>query len=377
MFNLIRKNLRSSARSSLATFKLYGRKAGDESSNQAKKGSFMFSYLVNRCGFAPEKAISASNYINFETPDKPDSVLSFLKNHGFTGTQISTVVQRFPPVLLCDPQNTLLPKIEFFKSLGLSEEEFTHILCLSPGIFKTNLKNQLLPTVDFLKNLVSSPENIRVPLRRYPQIFFPSCRALMDENIRVLREMGVPVSRIGHYVQHQPRLFVKESDKFRKILDEVEGLGIEPSRNLFMVAVHVFCSMSKSTWEKKMGIYKKWGLSEGEILEAFRKNPWFMSCSEEKILGVMDFLVNTMGFESSALLKNPLIILFSLKKRIIPRCFVYQTLSAKGLLMKDIKLLSRMLLVSEKKFLKKFIECHEKEVPKLRGQYQWSCISTV
>lgn len=117
MFSFVCKKfpyLRSVARSSVTIYKFYGAKADDETLNQAKKESFVVYYLVNRCGFAPEMALSASNYMTFETPDVPDTVLSFLKSHGFTETQVSTVVQRCTPILLCDPHKTLLPKIEFF-----------------------------------------------------------------------------------------------------------------------------------------------------------------------------------------------------------------------------------------------------------------------
>nr|GME20432.1 Transcription termination factor like [Ipomoea batatas] len=379
MFNFICKkfpHLRSSARSSFTTYKPYGTKSGIESPNQAKKHSYAVSYLVNTFGFAPEKALSASKYTKFASPDKPESVLSFLENHGFTKSQVSTVVKRYPPVLLCDPQNTLLPKIEFFRSLGFAEKDFTRILCVAPAILKRSLENQLLPTVDFLKKFISSPEEIRLSIKRCPHIFFPDRQAFMEDNVQLLREMGVPELKIAHYVQYQPCLFIREKDKFRKMLEEIKGMGFEPTRNMFIVAVHVFSSLNKLTWEKKIGIYKKWGLSEDEILEAFSRHPMFMSYSEENIMGTMDFLVNRMGFATSDVMRYPLIISYSLKERIIPRCFVYQTLLAKGLLpANDITVLVRILKVSEEKFLTKFVECYGKEVPELPKLYQLSCLS--
>ncbi|KAI8005072.1 hypothetical protein LOK49_LG08G00311 [Camellia lanceoleosa] len=47
-----------------------------------------------------EKALSASNYVKFETPNKPYSVLAFLENHGFTKTQISNLLRKYPPLQL-------------------------------------------------------------------------------------------------------------------------------------------------------------------------------------------------------------------------------------------------------------------------------------
>ncbi|CAH9129789.1 unnamed protein product [Cuscuta epithymum] len=376
MLNFARKtypHLRSSASSSLTVIiKLFVTKAGNVSSIGAEKDSFVVSYLVDRCGFSPEKALSASNYITFNTPDKPESVLSFLKNHGFTETQISEVVRRSPQVLLCNPQKILLPKIEFFKSLGFTVEDYTTMLCGCPSIFRRSLENNLFPTIHFLKQFLPSPEKLKVSLKRSPWIFSISTQGIMQYNIHILKEMKVPESKIAHYLHHQPRLFIKDKDKFVKILEEIKGMGFDPSRRTFMVAVHVFCSMSKSTWEKKVQAYKNWELSEDQIIEAFVRNPWIMACSEEKILQGMGFLVNKMGFKSSDILKSPVMFMLSLEKRIIPRSFVYQTLAAEGLLTEDLKLLSRMLVASEEKFLSKFVKCYESKVPDLLKLYQMS-----
>ncbi|CAL5347008.1 unnamed protein product [Camellia sinensis] len=43
---------------------------------------FTVNYLINSRGFPLEKALSATKYANFETPHKPDSVLTFFENHG-------------------------------------------------------------------------------------------------------------------------------------------------------------------------------------------------------------------------------------------------------------------------------------------------------
>ncbi|CAH9085020.1 unnamed protein product [Cuscuta epithymum] len=374
MLNFVSKtlpHLRPSARSSLTGIKLYVTKARGKSANAAKKESFVVSYLIDKCGFAPEKAFSASKRITFKTPDNPDSVLSFLKTHGFSETQISKLIQRCPSILSCHPQNTLLPKIEFLKSVGFTVEEYTAMLCGGPSILQRSLGNQLLPTIEFLKQFFSSPEQIKVPLKRSPWIFSTSCQALMEDNIELLRRLQVPELSIVHYVQNQPRLFTKEKEEFKRILEDIKGMGFDPSKKLFMVAVHVASSMTRLTWEKKMRAYKKWGLSADQILETFVRNPWIMACSEEKILRGMDFFVNKLGLESSDVFRKPVLIMLSLEKRIIPRCLVYQALAAEGLL-KDIKLFIGMFVLSEAKFVKKFVKCYENRIPDLPKLYHSS-----
>ncbi|GFZ15528.1 mitochondrial transcription termination factor family protein [Actinidia rufa] len=84
------------------------------------------------------KALSASKYVKFETPEKPDSVLAFFKSHGFTQTKISILARKFPPILLCDPEKTLLPKLEFLEPQVVSSTDVARIVSTSPFILRKN-----------------------------------------------------------------------------------------------------------------------------------------------------------------------------------------------------------------------------------------------
>nr|GMD74482.1 Transcription termination factor like [Ipomoea batatas] len=340
-------------------------KAVKSYSGNAKNGdSFTVSYLINKCSFTPERALSASKYTKIEEAGKPDAVLLFLKNQGFTKPQISNIVKRVPPVLLCDPQKTLLPKIEFLKSSGFTLEQLTAILNASPSTFRRSLKNQVVPTFNFLNNFIGSTEKIVYVARRYTHIFGVDVEASMGPNIQLLKDVGVPESKIIQFLINQPRAFVIDKERFRGIVEEVEGMGFNPLRFKFLVAVNAFRAMSKETWEKKIEAYKKCGFSEAEILKAFKDNPRCILVSTRKILAVMDFLFNKMGFKRSMFLNRPVIISLSLEKRVIPRCLVYQDLLAKGLINERLRLVS-MLEASEKKFLEKYIARHGKEAPHL------------
>ena len=54
-------------------------------------------------------------------------------------------------------------------------------------------------------------------------------------------------------------------------MEEVKERGFNPSRLMFALAVFTLRAMSKSTWERKVNVYKKWGWFEDEISLAFRK----------------------------------------------------------------------------------------------------------
>lgn len=331
--------------------------------------SFTISYLINSCGFTQEKALAASKYTNFENPARADSVLVFFKKHGFTQTQISNLVKKFPPVLLCDPDKTLLPKIKFFKSIGLSNEELTKILTGVPYILKRSLDKQIIPTFNFFKSLVQSNEKAIQAIKRFATLLGYDLQTHVAPNIETLKQFGVPESNIMFLLTYQPRAFLVDPDKFRKTVDEVKEMGFDPMRMKFALAIHALRAMTKPTWEKKVEAYKKWGWSEDEILIAFGKHPWCMMVSEDKILGIMEFLVNKMGWESSVLAKRPGLMSLSLSKRIIPRCSVYEVMLSKGLIKKKYSLV-RLLECPEKQFVNNISKSYAEEAPELLKLYQ-------
>ncbi|CAL1354712.1 unnamed protein product [Linum trigynum] len=56
--------------------------------------SFVVDYLVKSCGLPMESAIVASRKLQLDAKKngKPESVLQFLRSHGFTDAHISTLV---------------------------------------------------------------------------------------------------------------------------------------------------------------------------------------------------------------------------------------------------------------------------------------------
>lgn len=154
----------------------------------------------------------------------------------------------------------------------------------------------------------------------------------MKVNIELLRNEGVPHSNVSKFLINQPSALTISSTKFEEVVQEVKGKGFDPYKIDFLTAIRGLTAMSKSTSEAKLNDYRKWGLSEEEIQDAFKKNPACMICSEKKIMSIMEFIVNQMGYHPSMLAKCPLIFNFSLEKRIVPRCVVIQLIVSRGLI---------------------------------------------
>ncbi|XP_050251835.1 uncharacterized protein LOC126698561 isoform X3 [Quercus robur] len=337
---------------------------------QQEKHSFTVSYLINSCGLSSKSAILASQKVQLGNPDRPDSVLSLLKEHGFTNTQIAKLVRTHPTLLLSDPGKTLLPKIEFFLSkVGVSSSDLTRILTSSPLLLVRSLENHLIPCYNFLKSVLVVDEKVITTLKRSQLSFLFDVTNNMVPNIALLREFGVPESAISFLVTNFPgSAFIKHA-KFVEAVHEVKEMGFDPSKSVFVRAIQAILKMKKPMWESKLEVYKRWGWSKDVALLAFRRNPNCVLLSEEKVTKTMDFLVHKMGWPSADIAKNPSVLGLSLEKRIIPRCSVVQVLLAKDLIKNKFSS-ATFLLPSEKCFLEKFVIKFQANVPQLLDVYQ-------
>ncbi|XVE82104.1 hypothetical protein DITRI_Ditri15bG0120400 [Diplodiscus trichospermus] len=301
-------------------------------STTSNQHSFTVSYLINKFEFSPETASWASMCVYFETPEKPDSSIAFLEKHGFSKTQVTKVIRREPGLLVSDTKKTLLPKIEFLKSIGFSRPDLTKLLSNYPTLFRTSLDKQIIPSFNVLRNLFQSDDKAIKVIKRFTAILSYNLDTHLFPKMDILRRNGVPESNIVTMLLRQPRTFMFGSVRFKESVEEVKRMGIDSSRMKFVVAAFALRSMSKSTLEKKFDIFRRWGWSDQEIREAFQKHPECLTVSEDKIMGIMNFFVNKMGFDYALVAKQSSILHRSLEKRIVPRALFAQELLSRGLI---------------------------------------------
>ncbi|OMO74144.1 Mitochodrial transcription termination factor-related protein [Corchorus olitorius] len=337
-----------------------------ETSSQSHCQSFPASYLMNKFGFSQESALKLSKYLIFKTPEKPDSVISFLEEKGFSKTQIKTLITKCPRICESNVTN-LSPKVEFFLSRGFSSPDLAKFLTTFPHCLKASLDKKIAPTFNFLSNLVQSDDKAVKVLQRCPSIIRKDLNSSVIPNFNILLENGVPKSKIINIICLYPTAFLSNPDSFKEIVKQVKERGFNPSERKFLYAV-VVVRHSKSNWESKFDVYKEWGFSEKQIWEAFLKYPSVMAASKDKIAKTMEFLVNKMGMQPSAFANQGSVIRRSLEKHIVPRGLFVQDLISNGLAIKFT--LSSLFNPSEENFLNRFVYRFEDKAPELLKLYK-------
>ncbi|KAL6140713.1 hypothetical protein ACLB2K_059009 [Fragaria x ananassa] len=282
--------------------------------------------------------------------EKADLVVKLLKHYGCSDTLVSKIVRKGPKLLVFNAQKTLLPKLEFFASIGISGTALAGVLSMNPTVLQLSLENTLRPCYRITKTLLIPPERLPCFFRDFSRIALGKL-CIVASNTSILRAHGVPESSFPLWVPFHFNALSFDSDKVKENVKKVRSMGFQPLSATFMKALYVISVTNASKWQQKMDLYRKWGLTEDDVLSAFRKYP-FMNFSEKIISSKMDFVVNSMGCQPSYVAACPDVLCYSLEKQIIPRCSVIRLLQVEGLIAKEDVSIQNILKCNEESFFK-------------------------
>lgn len=189
----------------------------------------------------------------------------------------------------------------------------------------------------------------------------------MGASIAILCDHGVPQANISKLLLLSPGTLYKSTDLTREKVLRLVSMGFCPASMMFLHGLHVLIGITKPKWEERMALYKSFGWSENEVLSMFKK-PFTMSASVKKITLSLNFFLDDLNWSREDIAKNPYVILFSLEKRVIPRCRVLQILQSKNLITKAG--VAHRVRVAEYGFLKKYVGNYSNELPDLLKVYR-------
>ncbi|XP_047336279.1 transcription termination factor MTERF8, chloroplastic-like [Impatiens glandulifera] len=329
------------------------------------KQSFRVSYLMSVFGLATKEAQSLSRRVHFESAERPDSVIALLRTHGFTDTHIFKLVKSCPDLLSSNPSKILLPKFNFFYSLGVTDTELASFLSSNANLLRMSLDKRILPFHRFLRDVIGLDNHrIAESIKRASWADNKDGIRRLASNIELLRELDVPKSFLVQLATHSIGVLLQKPTQFKEKVDEVIEMGLDHKKVTFCSALTIVSELRKRTRELKVGTYLKYGWTENDFRMAFKKHPFCLRLSEKNICGKMEFLINKMGAKPADIACVPSVLLYSLEKRVIPRCSIIKTLMLKGILEKEVPL-SSVLCSLDKTFINRFISKYEKALPGL------------
>jgi mTERF domain-containing protein len=268
------------------------------------------------------------SYSRLNSASNPDAIIALLAGAGLSRADIAAVVSA-DPLLLRAYVKKIAPRLLGLRDcVGLSTPQIVRFLLAGPHV---RTRSGVVPKLEFFISFYGSFEKVLVVLGGNSRLLSASIDRSVKPNIALLCHWGV--RDIAQLCSKVPRLFNFNPERVKEFLLRVEQLGVPPTSGQFGRAVYVVSCISKEKVAAKLEFFKRTlGCSESEVSTAVSKMPVILGLSEKILLRKIEFLVNKAAIEPRIILERPVLLTYSLEKRLVPRHYVINILQEKGLL---------------------------------------------
>jgi mTERF domain-containing protein len=160
--------------------------------------------------------------------------------------------------------------------------------------------------------------------------------------------------------------------KLKALVDRVEACagGVPPGSGMYTWCLFALHNVGDRAFEaKKAAVTRGLGCTDEEFAAMFRRAPCFMFTSEEVLRRKVEFLRTACG--TGCVVTNPVLLTFSVDKRMAPRLRVLQALQSRGVVIRKTSL-GTVVRLPEAVFVERYIQKYKKDVPELLELYSES-----
>lgn len=258
-------------------------------------------------------------------------------------------------------------------AVGFSIEDISGTISRSPYLFLFNIESK----IDFWMQALGSIENLSVILRSSPSVLRYSLEKVLVPNLSFLQEqLGLAVSQIVRLIRLDPFFITLTPQALMIKAKKAEKLGVRSSSPTFLYALVVVHTLSDRTVDARINNLRCLGFSQEEVTAIVSNLPFVLKVTEELMGRKIKFLFNEMGYNTSYVVHNPVLITLSLEKRLIPRSLVKKLLELKGLPGANRKFIS-FAVPTEGRFTEKFVLPYEDAIPGLHQAYVDACAGNI
>jgi mTERF domain-containing protein, mitochondrial len=325
-------------------------------------------YLVANCGLSGAQALKASKKIShLKSSSKPDAVLDFLAGLGLSRAEVATVVTKDPLFLCADVQKTLVPRVVGLTGLGMSRAEIARLVLTVQVRFRVA---PLHRNLDFWISVFGSFDELLQVLKVNSGFLCLDLEKVAKPNVEFLQQCGISLSDVPH--RFLSRMVCRSRDHLQEALARVYEFGIEQSSWAFIHGFARFAILGREKLNKNIQVFEKLGWSRDDISSAVRRAPGILCLTEERVKRGLEFLMGDVMLDIPYIAQRPVLMLFSLERRLLPRHLMINFLESRELLRTQLSFYS-IALIGEEKFLETFVHPYEDSVPGLAAAYASSC----
>lgn len=276
----------------------------------------------------------ASSLSHLKNIEKCDSILTYLKDGGFSVAHLEKLVKKRPALLGSNLERTIKDKIKIFNDLGFSSNDIADIVSSDPGIFSRSPLKRLAPSVMVLKELLGSTADVAEILKISGSFLRFNLEKNMVPNIEYLKSCGISTEQILKFIHSFPRFILYSPESMKKFVERADEMGCIRQSKMYIYAIRSISSMSEESWKQKLELFRDLGFSEEQILLAFQKKPQVFAISSSKIQKAVKLLLDSEIYDMSFIVRWPEVFICSVEKTLKPRLYVLEILQRKNLLRK-------------------------------------------
>uniref|UniRef100_A0A0D9WNH7 Uncharacterized protein n=1 Tax=Leersia perrieri TaxID=77586 RepID=A0A0D9WNH7_9ORYZ len=287
-------------------------------------------YLVESCGLTRARAAKISGDLaHLKSPSKPNAVLAFLSGLGLSRSDIAVAVVSDPRLLCAKVDKTLGANVADLSELGMSRSQM----------------------------------NTRVLSYNIEQVIKP--------NLVVLQQCEITITNLPYYA-FMSRVIGRPTKHLEQAVVLANKFELKQGTSMFSMAVVTFAIISQEKLAKTLQLLKKLGWSQDDLSLAVKYKPNILAMKEETLCRNMKFLTKDVGLEIPYIARRPALLFYSFECRLLPRHCLINVLKEHGLVKTSYDYF-RIAMISNDKFMDKFVHPYVESVPGLGDAYASSC----
>lgn len=290
--------------------------------------------------------------------DKWKDATEVLSKWGCGGDDLNRIFTRCPALRYADPSQ-IQSKLCLLSDLGLGSSELVKIINCRPRFFRTRINHKFGERLDSLMSLFESKEMLHKAIVRNPSLL---CENSYDIEgiVAEYEKLGVPKRDFVKMLILRPTIISRTSFDDEK-LEYISRSRVSKDAKLYKYVVTLIGISRVDTIREKVLNLAKFGFLDDEILALFGRSPNILTLSTDKVQRNMTFILGTMKLEAKTILKYPNLLFSNMETVLKPRGLLAMKIQDMDSKLKIPSIL-KALRMSEERFLKLFVECHDKEI---------------
>uniref|UniRef100_A0A0D9WNH8 Uncharacterized protein n=1 Tax=Leersia perrieri TaxID=77586 RepID=A0A0D9WNH8_9ORYZ len=326
-------------------------------------------YLVESCGLTRARAAKISGDLaHLKSPSKPNAVLAFLSGLGLSRSDIAVAVVSDPRLLCAKVDKTLGANVADLSELGMSRSQVARLIPLARCYFRYK---SIGPKMAFLLTVFGSFDSCLEVLKMNTRVLSYNIEQVIKPNLVVLQQCEITITNLPYYA-FMSRVIGRPTKHLEQAVVLANKFELKQGTSMFSMAVVTFAIISQEKLAKTLQLLKKLGWSQDDLSLAVKYKPNILAMKEETLCRNMKFLTKDVGLEIPYIARRPALLFYSFECRLLPRHCLINVLKEHGLVKTSYDYF-RIAMISNDKFMDKFVHPYVESVPGLGDAYASSC----